>query len=148
VNTEELLARVPIFIGLSPDQLKTLARLVAQRTFPRGTVIIREGDDADASLYIILTGQVEVSKAGLPGQGAIKFATLSEGDFFGEMSLLDGAPRSATVTAATSTECLLLSRWVFYTTLRSDPEIAVAMLPTLSKRIRDAENITRALLLA
>ena len=147
MTSDEVLARVPIFIGLSPEQLKTLSRLVAQRTFPRGTVIIREGDESDASLYIILKGQVDVTKQGGDGQPDIKFATLSEGDFFGEMALLDGAPRSATVTAATATETLLLSRWVFYTTLRSEPEIAVAMLPTLSKRIRDAEDVTRALLM-
>ena len=97
----------------------------------------------DAALYIILKGQVSVVKRGPEGQGDINLATLDEGDFFGEMALLDGAPRSASVTALTPTECLLLTRWVFYTTLRSDPEIAVAMLPTLSKRVRDAEEVTK-----
>jgi CRP-like cAMP-binding protein len=137
-----MLARVPIFVALSKEQLSTLARLVAHRTFPRGTVIIRE-DDTDAALYIILKGQVSVTKKGPAGQSELKLATLDEGDFFGEMALLDGAPRSASVTALTPTECLLLTRWVFYTTLRSDPEIAVAMLPTLSKRVRDAEEVTK-----
>jgi CRP/FNR family cyclic AMP-dependent transcriptional regulator len=141
LSIEDMLARVPIFVALSKEQLGTLARLVAHRTFPRGTVIIRE-NDTDAALYIILKGQVSVVKKGLEGQPDIKLATLEEGDFFGEMALLDGAPRSASVTALTPTECLLLTRWVFYTTLRSDPEIAVAMLPTLSKRVRDAEEVT------
>lgn len=141
-----MLARVPIFMALSKEQLSTLAKLVAHRTFPRGTVIIRE-DDTDAALYIILKGQVSVTKRGPAGQDDLKLATLDEGDFFGEMALLDGAPRSASVTALTPTECLLLTRWVFYTTLRSDPEIAVAMLPTLSKRVRDAEEVTRRIAL-
>jgi CRP/FNR family cyclic AMP-dependent transcriptional regulator len=140
VNIEDLLARVPIFVGLNRVQLRTLAKLVSHRTFPRGTVIIRE-DDTDATLYIILNGQVAVTKQGPAGQTDLELATLGEGDFFGEMALLDGAPRSATVAAVTPTECLLLNRWVFYTTLRSDPEIAVAMLPTLSKRIREAEAV-------
>src|SRR4051812_42264826 len=110
MSTEEMLARVPIFVALNKEQLNTLARLVAQRSFPRSTVIIRE-NDTDAALYIITRGQVSVTKKGALGQPDLQLATLSEGDFFGEMTLLDGAPRSATVTALVPTECLLLTRW-------------------------------------
>jgi CRP/FNR family cyclic AMP-dependent transcriptional regulator len=139
MSTEDMLARVPIFVALSPAQLQTLARMVGHRMFPRGMVIIRE-DDTDAALYIILQGQVSVTKKRGPGQADMQLATLGPGDFFGEMALLDGAPRSATVTATATTECLLLTRLVFYTTLREDPQIAVAMLATLSKRIREVEQ--------
>lgn len=142
MNTEDMLSRVPIFVALSPSQLTTLARMVGHRLFPRGMDIIREGD-ADAALYIILQGQVKVTKQGGPDQPALQLATMGPGEFFGEMALLDGAPRSATVTALTTTECLLLTRLVFYTTLREDPQIAISMLSTLSKRIRDAEVVTQ-----
>jgi CRP/FNR family cyclic AMP-dependent transcriptional regulator len=139
MRTEDMLARVPIFVALSPSQLNTLARMVGHRMFPRGMEIIREGD-TDAALYIILQGQVAVTKKGPPGHPDLQLATMGPGDFFGEMALLDGAPRSATVTALTTTECLLLTRLVFYTTLREDPQIAIAMLSTLSKRVRDADD--------
>jgi CRP/FNR family transcriptional regulator, cyclic AMP receptor protein len=142
VSIEELLARVPIFAALNKEQLAGLARLVVRRTFLRGSVIIREGD-TEAALYLIASGQVSVTKRNLPGSPDLYLATLNPGDFVGEMALLDGAPRSATVTALVRTECLVLTRWVFNTTLRSDPLIAVAMLPYLSQRIRQAEEVTR-----
>lgn len=137
-----MLAHVPIFAGLSKDQLAALARLVVRRSFPRGQVIIREGD-TDAALYIIVSGQVTVTKKANPGGPDLHLATQGAGAFVGEMTLLDGSPRSATVTALTAVECLVLTRWVFNTTLRSDPLIAVAMLPVLSQRIRIAEDVTR-----
>ncbi len=139
MSIEEFLAKVPIFSALSRGQLSNLAKLVNQRTFPRGTVIIREGD-TDATLYIVVSGSVRVTKKRSGNAGEVNLATLTSGDFFGEMGLLDGAPRSATVAAVEPTDCLLLTRWVFYSTLRSDPEIAVAMLPTLSQRIRSLEE--------
>lgn len=137
-----MLAQVPIFAPLNKDQLSGLATLVVRRIFPRGAVIIREGD-TDAALYIIVNGEVRVSTQ--PGNGApeVILATLRTGAFIGEMALLDGAPRSATCTAITPTECLVLTRWVFNTTLRSDPLIAVAMLPVLSRRVREADEATR-----
>ena len=87
-----MLARVPIFAALNKDQLAGLARLVVRRSFPRGTVIIREGD-TEAALYIIAGGQVSVTKRTLPGSPDLYLATLNPGDFVGEMALLDGAPR-------------------------------------------------------
>jgi CRP-like cAMP-binding protein len=142
MSIEELLARVPIFAGLNKDQLAALAGLVVRRTFTRGQVLIREGD-TDAALYIIVSGQVSVTKRAAPGGTDLHLATQGPGAFVGEMTLLDGSPRSATVTALASTECLVLTRWVFNTTLRSDPLIAVAMLPVLSQRIRSAEEVSR-----
>jgi CRP/FNR family cyclic AMP-dependent transcriptional regulator len=142
MSIEEMLARVPIFAALNREQLGALARLIVRRTFNAGQVIIREGD-TDAALYIIASGQVAVTKSAGPIGRPTPLATLGPGEFFGEMALLDGAPRSATATALTPAECLVLTRWVFNSTLRSDPLIAVAMLPYLSQRIRNAEEIPR-----
>ncbi len=139
MSIEELLARVPIFAPLSKKQLAELARLVVQRQFARGQVLIREGD-TDAALYIVVSGQVSVTKRGTAGGTDLHLQTLGPGSFVGEMTLLDGSPRSATVTALVATDCLVLTRWVFNTTLRSDPLIAVAMLPVLSQRVRQADE--------
>jgi CRP/FNR family transcriptional regulator, cyclic AMP receptor protein len=138
VTTEELLARVPIFAGLTRDQITKLARLVASRSFPRAAVIMREGD-GDAALYIIVHGLVSVTKR-TPNGDSVELARLSAPDFVGDMALLDGMARSATVTALDDTECMVMSRQFFFATLRNDPEIAVAMLPTLSLRIRLLEK--------
>ena len=143
MSIEELLARVPIFAPLSKEQLAGLARLVVQRQFARGQVLIREGD-TDAALYIVVSGQVSVTKRGASGVADLHLQTLGPGSFVGEMALLDGSPRSATVTALVATDCLVLTRWVFNTTLRSDPLIAVAMLPVLSQRVRQADEAHRA----
>ncbi len=137
-----MLAGVPIFAPLNKEQLSGLAKLVVRRVFPPGAVIIREGDN-DAALYIIVNGEVRVSTQTGNGASALHLATLHAGAFIGEMALLDGAPRSATCTAISQTECLVLTRWVFNTTLRSDPLIAVAMLPVLSRRVREADEATR-----
>lgn len=134
-----MLAQVPIFAALSRDQLSALARLVVRRQFARGQVLIRE-DDTDAALYILVNGQVSVTKRGATAGAEVHLQTLGPGSFVGEMALLDGSPRSATVTALANTECLILTRWVFNTTLRSDPSIAVAMLPVLSRRVRQADE--------
>jgi CRP/FNR family transcriptional regulator, cyclic AMP receptor protein len=142
MSIEEFLAKVPIFSALSRPQLANLAKLVQQRSFPRGTVIIRQGD-TDATLYIIQSGSVKITRKNPTGTGELALATIGSGDFFGEMTLLDGSPRSATVTAIEPTDCLMLTRWVFYSTLRADPEIAVAMLPTLSQRIRNVDDTVR-----
>jgi CRP/FNR family transcriptional regulator, cyclic AMP receptor protein len=138
-----MLAQVPIFAALSRDQLSALARLVVRRQFARGQVLIRE-DDTDAALYILVSGQVSVTKRGAAAGSEVHLQTLGPGSFVGEMALLDGSPRSATVTALSNTECLILTRWVFNTTLRSDPSIAVAMLPVLSRRVRQADDQRRS----
>ncbi len=143
MSIEEFLARVPIFAPLNKEQLTRLAQLVTTRSYTPGSIIIREGE-TEASLYIIMRGEVAVSKKAGRG-GTVPLTTLCAGDFVGEMTLLDGAPRSATATAVTATECIVLSRWIFNGLLRSDPLIAVAMLPILSRRLRDADDSTRKL---
>ncbi len=133
---QEMLKKVPIFSDLAPRDLDRLASIVVPRQFKAGDVIINEGDQA-AGVFIITSGKVEVVR----GQGANQqsLATLGPGDFFGEMALFDGFPRNATVRALEDTECLALTRWDFLAELKNHPEIAVAMLQVLVRRLRAVE---------
>lgn len=137
------LGAVPIFARLSDSQLTRLALRTTTRTFPAGTVIVREGDTS-MSLYVILSGGVRVDRSRAEG-GAVKVAELGAREAFGEMGLIDDAPRSATVTAESETTCALLAKWDFQNEIREDPEIAVALLPVLAQRIRAVnERLGRA----
>lgn len=137
MNTEDTLAKVPLFSQLSRKDLKRLARGTVGRRFSKGDVIVKEGDQAIA-FYMISSGRAEVVK-GQQGSKPRVLNKLGPGEFFGEMALLDGYLRSASVRALEDTECLVLSRWDFLAELRSSPSIAVQMLPILSRRLRDAE---------
>ena len=137
------LGAVPIFARLSDNQLTRLALRTTTRTFAPGTVIVREGDTS-MSLYVILSGGVRVDRSRAEG-GAVKVAELGVREAFGEMGLIDDAPRSATVTAEAETTCALLAKWDFQNEIREDPEIAVALLPVLAQRIRAVnERLGRA----
>src|SRR4051794_12924154 len=92
------LRRVPILAALKEEHLEMLSKLANLRTFNQGEVIIRQGDPG-AGLFVIIEGSVDVIFREKPGKPEIKLNTLSKGEFFGEMSLIDGYPRSATVTA-------------------------------------------------
>jgi CRP/FNR family cyclic AMP-dependent transcriptional regulator len=138
MSIEDALAQVPLFSQLSRRDLKRLAKGTVSRQFSKGHVIVKEGDQALA-FYLILSGRAEIVKgAGEPKPRVLN--TLGPGDFFGEMALLDGYLRSASVRALEDTECLLLSRWDFLAELRTSPYIAVQMLPILSRRLREMES--------
>jgi CRP/FNR family cyclic AMP-dependent transcriptional regulator len=137
MNTEETLAQAPLFSQLSRKDLKRVAKGTVSRQFGKGEVIVKEGERAVA-FYLILSGHAEVVK-GAEGASPKVLNTLGPSDFFGEMALLDGYLRSASVRALEDTECLVLSRWDFMAELRSSPYIAVQMLPVLSRRLREAE---------
>jgi len=134
---EDTLAGVPLFSQLKQSELKRLAKAMVQRRFPKDHVIVKEGDQAVA-FYIIDSGQVEVFK-GIGEERPQVLATLKSGDFFGEMALLDGYPRSASIRALEDSECLVLSRWDFLAEVRSSPDIAAGILPVLSQRLREAD---------
>ena len=93
----EILKQVPLFSSLQEDELEAIFKFSTTRRFPKETMILLEDEDGD-TLFIILRGKVKVSNFSESGKEVI-FSILSEGDFFGEMSLLDGKPRSASVTA-------------------------------------------------
>ena len=137
-TVEEILARVPLLARLSGRQRARLVRLSTRRSYRPGAVIVRQGDTS-MSFYIVLSGDVRIERV-TESRAAVPMAEMGPGGFFGEMGLIDDLPRSATVVAVTPTECALLAKWDFQNTLRDDPEIALALLPVLNKRIRDLQT--------
>ncbi|MEX2227494.1 MAG: cyclic nucleotide-binding domain-containing protein [Dehalococcoidia bacterium] len=133
---EDALGKVPLFETLSRKDLARLGRAVVERKYKKGETIVKEGEQAVA-FFMISKGRVAVSRAGKSKNGKA-LAEFGAGNVFGEMALLDGLPRDATVKAIDDTECLVLSRWDFVAELRTNPHIAVAMLPILSRRLRQA----------
>ncbi len=138
VDAREALVRSDIFSVLERGSLDALARAATVRRFNSGESLVKEGDEAVA-FYVVSQGQLEVVK-GLGQKGERVVGTLRPGDFFGEMALLDGFPRAASVRAATDCECIVLTRWDFLGEVRSNMLVALAILPVLSRRLRECEN--------
>jgi CRP-like cAMP-binding protein len=128
-----LLASVPLFAGLSRRHLRQLAKLSEEARFPAGRVVAQFGSRATA-FYVIVAGTAKVSI----GYSTRAFARLGPGDFFGELALLDGGPRSASVTAETSLDTIRIARPEFRKMLKREPEIAIKLLEELSRRLRDS----------
>jgi len=137
---EETLGHVALLARLTPRQRARLARLATRRTFPKGSTIVRQGDTS-MSLYVILAGSVRVDRESEGGGGAVEVEQLGAGGAFGEMGLIEDLPRAATVTATEPTTCALLAKWDFQNELRDDPEIALALLPVLTGRIRELDTL-------
>ena len=140
----ELMRHVTLFRTLDDDQLHTLVAAARECVYPREAAIVEQGQNRDESqdgdsLYVILQGRVDVVREGEGRQQHI--AQLGPGQFFGEMSLLDGKPRSATVIALEDTQCLILPRWDLLRTMRKEPEVAIHMLEVLSRRLRSVLDV-------
>jgi CRP-like cAMP-binding protein len=132
---EETLGHVPLLSRLGRRQRARLAGLAVTRDFRTGTTIVREGDTS-MSLYVVLSGLVRVERE----NGAVQIAELGPGGCFGEMGLIEDMPRSAGVVALEPTQCALLAKWDFQNELRTDPDIALALLPVLGARIRELDD--------
>jgi CRP/FNR family cyclic AMP-dependent transcriptional regulator len=129
----ERLKEVPMFQECSQRQLRSVARIARVFDVAAGTVLTRAGEPGDEFFLIIDgTARVEVS--------ADKQMPLHPDEFFGEMSLLDGGPRSATVVAATPVRLLVISRRHFSVLLKEVPGLTQTLLVTLSRRVRQAEE--------
>ena len=124
-----VLAGVPIFAGLNRRHLNKVAGTGTIKRFHDGTPIVRAGDPGD-TLYVVLDGEVSVRRRGLPT------LALGMGSFFGEIALLDGGGRSATVVASGPVSCLAITRARFLKLLRAEPAIAIALLKEVASRLR------------
>lgn len=130
----EALARCPLFEHADGEMLGTLAGQLRRRRFRRNEVIFHQGDPGD-SLHVVAEGAVKIVLPSAEGEEAI-IATLRQGDFFGELALLDGAPRSATATALEPTDTLMLPRSVLIEALDSVPGLRDALLAGVAYELR------------
>jgi CRP-like cAMP-binding protein len=138
MSHEETLAKVPLFSQLGRRDLRQLGQSAVERHYKAGETIVEEGEKA-VTFFILIDGKAEIVRgAGSPH--AHRLSEIGPDGFFGEMGLLDGEPRAATVKALEDCKCLVLSCWDFIAELRSNPHMAVAMLPVLSRRIRELDQ--------
>ncbi len=131
-----LLSQVPLFEGLSKRHLRHVADLAEEVRFGDGRIVVQAGSPGRA-FYVIADGKANVFRTVLPSGRRI--ARLGPGDFFGEISLLDGGPRSATVVADGSVLAIRLMRGAFHKLLRSEPSIALAVMQGLANRARQGQ---------
>jgi CRP/FNR family transcriptional regulator, cyclic AMP receptor protein len=134
MNKLELLQKVPTFARLTNDQLSLLARSVGTQTFERDEAIFHQGS-IGSTLYIIVLGQVRIYTINEAGQ-ELTVRMLKTGEFFGELALLDGQPRSASVEAMCPTIALTLHRSTFLHIINVYPSIAASVLEAMAARLR------------
>ena len=132
-DTVSLLATVPFFASLDEKRRKAMASNGKEQSYKQGDKIVEEGATG-VGFFLILNGNAEVRKGGKV------LAKLGKGQFFGEMSLIDGSPRSADVVAAEPTTCWVLTSWAFESLVKLNPEIALVMLKEMVKRLRSAQG--------
>jgi CRP/FNR family transcriptional regulator, cyclic AMP receptor protein len=141
-STVALLQRVPLFSQLSGEDLDEISRVAVPRSYPKGVRVFHEGDHSDAC-YIVRSGDLRVTREHPDGR-AIALATLGPGDIFGELAMLDGEARSASVEALTECQLLALPAADVRRLLRGSSEITVKLVVALTRRLREAnERIAR-----
>jgi len=134
---QTMLDAIPLFRSLSQAQLASVGAHAAWRVFEKGEVIVRQGELAN-SFFVIASGQVKVYMT--EGKREIILKTLSAGDFFGEIPMLDLEPRSASVAAMERCQLQTLSYKAFQKAMEGSADIAKRVLETLAKRLRDADR--------
>jgi CRP/FNR family transcriptional regulator/CRP/FNR family cyclic AMP-dependent transcriptional regulator len=136
VNT---ISRVTFFTSLLPDEKLALSKRAKEQVYPKNEVIFRKGDPG-LRLYIIKSGKVKIVLPSQDGKEAI-IAILSNGDFFGELSLFDGKPRSASAITIDDTDLLTIHRDHFLQFIQEHPHVASDILAVVSSRLRQADNL-------
>lgn len=123
------LAAIPLFADAQRKQLERVAALCTEVRVPAGRTLCTEGEPGQ-EFFVVEEGEATVSV------GGSEVATLKAGDFFGELALLDGQARTATVRSSTDMQLLVLTAGEFSSALQADPMIAVRMLPAIGRRLR------------
>jgi CRP-like cAMP-binding protein len=126
----ELIGGCPLFGGLGPADLAAVAAVAIEVEFPADRVIAREGE-IGTGFFIVVDGRVRVVRSGTT------VARLGPGEFFGELSVLDGGPRVAQVVTEVPTSCLAIASWDFERVLRDEPGVALAVLRVVAARLRE-----------
>lgn len=132
----ELLERVPLFGGLSPDELAEMGRITEEVDVPAGTVLTHEGRH-EGYFFVIVSGTVRIDRGGRT------INTIGAGDFLGEIALLDAGPRTATATTESPCQLLSMTHQRFHDLLESSTPIRTAVLEAVGQRLRalDAESV-------
>jgi len=138
MEQRQLLRRIDLFADLTDREADTVLDLMREKSLDRGTTVFHQ-NDSGGGLYLILSGSVKITRTGRDGRD-VTVAVLTEGNFFGEMSLLDGQPRSASATALQPTRLLVLDREHFQRHVLAQPRIVAKLLRELSKRLRAADQ--------
>ena len=140
--TLEALRSVPLFASLDDDAARDLRNLLSDKTVPQNTRLFRQGDKGDA-MYLIESGRVRISIRDEEEQEVI-LAELAQGDFFGEMSIIDGRQRSADAKVIEDARLAILSREAFLSFVRSNSDVALEMLSALTDRLRRTDELLRS----
>jgi CRP/FNR family transcriptional regulator, cyclic AMP receptor protein len=138
----DLIARVPLFAELSRDELERIAAVAIPRSFPKGVRVFHEGDHSDAC-YVVRTGDLRVTREHSDGR-AIALATLGPGDIFGELAMLDGGTRSASVETLSDCELLGLPATDVRRVIAGHGDIAAKLIVAITRRLRETnERVAR-----
>ncbi|MCG3190820.1 MAG: Crp/Fnr family transcriptional regulator [Thermoanaerobaculia bacterium] len=143
INVTDLIGKVTLFEGLSPADRNAVAQAAVLKTFKRGERIVTQGERGD-SFFVIVKGRVAVSVLSPEGREVV-LNNLAEGDFFGEMALLDDARRSASVTAVEKAELAVLTREAFFDLVRNNFMLTRALFASFSRRLRHANSTIEGL---
>jgi CRP-like cAMP-binding protein len=132
----ELLAGTPLLAGVDPEGIAMIAQRMVEVDFPKDHVIARQGE-VGTGFFLVASGSVRVVRNGQT------IANIGPGDFFGELSVLDGRPRVAQVVANEPTTCLGLATWEFEAVVKEEPAVALAILRGLAGRLRELTEAHR-----
>jgi len=135
-----VLAKVPIFAEFSKRDIQKIVRIAYKRNYNEGEEIVREGQPS-AGMYVIMRGEVKITKRSNEGI-EIRLATMGEGDFFGDIGLLDSAPRTATITATTPSQVIGLFRPELLQLIERDPKLASKVLFKLAQIVAVRLRVT------
>jgi CRP-like cAMP-binding protein len=132
----ELLAGAPLLVGVDAEGIEMIAQRMIEVDFPKDAVIARQGE-VGTGFFLVASGGVRVVRDGQT------IARIGPGDFFGELSVLDGRPRVATVIADEPTVCLALASWDFEAVVKDEPTVALGILRGLAGRLRELTEAHR-----
>ena len=139
VGNTDLLRRVPFLAALPVEDVEWLGQRVTRRRLDKGELVFQK-DEPGYAAYIIERGSIRIYVPAAQGND-LTLAVLGPGDFFGDLSLLDGQPRSASAAALSETSLLLVERRDFMALLRSRPEAAMAVLAVVARRLRETDEM-------
>ena len=139
------LKTLPMFQGIAPERLEVVARCAILRRVTRGTAVVLAGDSTD-NVYFVLNGNLKVVVSDEDGREVI-LCMLGQGDIFGEMGVVDAEPRSATVTAVSATDLVVIAQADFRHILQDNFELCLRIMGNLAQRLREADRKIESLAL-